>query len=82
MAQIPHCMNAFCKYQIVHGEDWRLLDGMEEGLTQMARQASGSRLKATVTSDAIGTYILTQFQYSGQSIISLRKHLTKKQLLL
>ncbi|GMH41181.1 hypothetical protein BSKO_09091 [Bryopsis sp. KO-2023] len=41
-AEIPGCSNAFCKFEIVHGDDWQLLDGTEEGLTQVARQGTGS----------------------------------------
>jgi B9 domain-containing protein 1 len=43
---VPGCSNAYCKYQFVHGEDWQLLDGMEEGITQLARVGSG---RAAVT---------------------------------
>ncbi|KAK9835935.1 hypothetical protein WJX84_008753 [Apatococcus fuscideae] len=35
--KIPGCRNAYCRYQIVHGEDWQRLQGPEHGLTQLAR---------------------------------------------
>lgn len=40
--QIPYCDNAYCKYEMVSGEDWQLLDGMETGITQVSRQSSGA----------------------------------------
>lgn len=40
-AEVVGCSNAYCKYQLVHGEDWQLLDGMEEGITQLARIGAG-----------------------------------------
>lgn len=40
-AQIPNCTNAYLKFQLVAGEDWQLLDGLEEGITQAARVAEG-----------------------------------------
>lgn len=40
-ADIPNCSNAYLKYQLVAGEDWQLLDGLEEGITQAARVAEG-----------------------------------------
>jgi hypothetical protein len=41
--QIPGCQNAYCKYELVAGEDWQILDGMENGITQVARQSSGQQ---------------------------------------
>eukprot|EP00877_Chromochloris_zofingiensis_P007438 jgi/Chrzof1/2948/Cz12g05150.t1 len=40
-AEISGCDNAYCKFEIIAGEDWQLLDGMENGITQVARQAAG-----------------------------------------
>ncbi|EFJ46108.1 hypothetical protein VOLCADRAFT_105683 [Volvox carteri f. nagariensis] len=40
-AQIPNCTNAYLKFQFVAGEDWQLLDGLEEGITQAARVPEG-----------------------------------------
>ncbi|PNH12840.1 B9 domain-containing protein 1 [Tetrabaena socialis] len=40
-AEIPNCTNAYLKFQFVAGEDWQLLDGLEEGITQAARVAEG-----------------------------------------
>ena len=39
-AQIIECKNAYCKYSVVHGEDWQVLDGMEDGISQITRKAS------------------------------------------
>jgi len=33
---LPGQTNAYCKYQLAHGEDWQLLSGMEDGITQTA----------------------------------------------
>lgn len=41
--QIPGCQNAYCKYEVVAGEDWQILDGMDNGITQVARQSSGQQ---------------------------------------
>ncbi|KAK9843285.1 hypothetical protein WJX74_009813 [Apatococcus lobatus] len=35
--EIPGCKNAYCRYQVLHGEDWERLQGAEHGLTQLAR---------------------------------------------
>jgi len=40
-AQIPSCDNAYCKYQVVHGEDWKFVAGLEDGITQVTRRSSG-----------------------------------------
>lgn len=42
--QISGCDNAYCKFEIIAGEDWQLLDGMENGITQVARQAAGKQI--------------------------------------
>ena len=39
--QIPGCDTAYCRFEMVAGEDWQLLDGMESGITQVARQSQG-----------------------------------------
>jgi len=39
--QIPSCDNAYCKYAIVHGDDWTHLDGPEDGISQITRKTSG-----------------------------------------
>jgi len=33
--------NAYCKFHFVAGEDWQLLDGLEEGITQSSRVTQG-----------------------------------------
>uniref|UniRef100_A0A7S3VGU1 B9 domain-containing protein 1 n=1 Tax=Dunaliella tertiolecta TaxID=3047 RepID=A0A7S3VGU1_DUNTE len=33
--------NAYCKFHFVAGEDWQLLDGLEEGITQSSRVSQG-----------------------------------------
>jgi hypothetical protein len=43
--QIPGCQNAYCKYEVVAGEDWQILDGMDNGITQVAQQSSGWHVK-------------------------------------
>ncbi|KAJ9521813.1 hypothetical protein QJQ45_024675 [Haematococcus lacustris] len=40
-AVIPGCSNAYLKFQLVAGEDWQLLDGLEEGITQASRASQG-----------------------------------------
>lgn len=39
--QIPGCQQAYCKFEVVAGEDWQILDGMDNGITQVARQSTG-----------------------------------------
>ena len=39
--QVPGSATAYCKFHILHGEDWTKLDGMGEGLTQIARRCRG-----------------------------------------
>ena len=36
-SEIPGQSNAYCKYQLVHGEDWQLLSGIEDGISQTSR---------------------------------------------
>jgi len=38
---IPRCENAYCKYSLVHGEDWAVLDGLESGTSQSTRKGHG-----------------------------------------
>mmetsp|Transcript_8269 Transcript_8269/g.27508 ORF Transcript_8269/g.27508 Transcript_8269/m.27508 type:complete len:200 (+) Transcript_8269:157-756(+) len=38
-ADIPGCENAYCEYALVHGDDWEVLDGLEDGVTQTARKS-------------------------------------------
>uniref|UniRef100_A0A7S0QX76 B9 domain-containing protein 1 n=1 Tax=Pyramimonas obovata TaxID=1411642 RepID=A0A7S0QX76_9CHLO len=38
-AEISSCDNAYCKYLLVYGDDWRILDGVEDGITQVTRKA-------------------------------------------
>ena len=39
--QVPGSATAYCKFHLLHGEDWTKLDGMGEGLTQIARRSRG-----------------------------------------
>ena len=39
--QIPGCDNAYCKYAVVHGDDWTHLDGPADGISQITRKTSG-----------------------------------------
>lgn len=41
VTQIPGCQTAYCKFEVVAGEDWQILDGMDNGITQVARQSAG-----------------------------------------
>ena len=43
VAQVPYCDNAYCKFEVVAGEDWQVLDGVETGITQVSRQGQGAR---------------------------------------
>lgn len=43
--QIPGCQTAYCKFEVVAGEDWQILDGMDNGITQVARQSTGVLLR-------------------------------------
>lgn len=45
--QIPNCQTAYCKFEVVAGEDWQMLDGMDNGITQVARQSTGKDVSAT-----------------------------------
>mmetsp|Transcript_44179 Transcript_44179/g.140597 ORF Transcript_44179/g.140597 Transcript_44179/m.140597 type:complete len:205 (+) Transcript_44179:202-816(+) len=38
-ADMPGVDNAYCKYSIVHGEDWRIIEGVEDGITQVTRKS-------------------------------------------
>lgn len=40
--QVPSCDNGYCKFRIVRGDDWQLLEGFEDGVTQVTRQSSGA----------------------------------------
>ncbi|KIZ00971.1 DNA polymerase iota subunit [Monoraphidium neglectum] len=40
-AVIPGCDTAYCKFEMVAGEDWQLLDGMESGITQVVVSVYG-----------------------------------------
>eukprot|EP00793_Prasinoderma_coloniale_P006556 PRCOL_00001386-RA len=41
-ADIPEANNAYCKYLLVHGEDWSVVDGMEDGITQITRKGGAA----------------------------------------
>jgi hypothetical protein len=43
VTQIPGCQTAYCKFELVAGEDWQILDGMDTGITQVARQSTGAQ---------------------------------------
>lgn len=40
-AEIPGVSNAYAKFMWVSGEDWKLVDGVGEGVTQVTRKTSG-----------------------------------------
>ena len=39
--QIPSCRTAYCKLQLLHGPDWQLLGGAQDGITQITSRAPG-----------------------------------------
>ena len=39
---LPGCDSAYCKYAFVHGDDWRVMDGLEDGITQITRKSTGA----------------------------------------
>lgn len=39
--QIPGVDNGYCKWGLVIGEDWSVLNGLGEGVTQLARRGRG-----------------------------------------
>jgi hypothetical protein len=41
LLQIPGVGNAYCKWGTVIGEDWMILNGLSEGITQVARRGRG-----------------------------------------
>lgn len=41
-AEVPSTGRAYCKFQLLHGEDWQKLGGAQDGITQITR-ASGQR---------------------------------------
>jgi hypothetical protein len=43
---VPDCDNAYVKFQLVAGEDWQPLDGLEEGITQASRSSQGEAIEA------------------------------------
>jgi B9 domain-containing protein 1 len=48
--KISGCDNAYCKFELVSGEDWALLDGLEHGVTQSARAALQAAPSSTCAS--------------------------------
>lgn len=39
--QIAGCRTAYCKLQLLHGADWQLLGGAQDGITQITSRAPG-----------------------------------------
>lgn len=39
--QIPGIENAYCKWGLSLGEEWAILNGLGEGITQLARRGRG-----------------------------------------
>lgn len=39
--QIPGIENAYCKWGLTLGEEWAILNGLGEGITQLARRGRG-----------------------------------------
>ena len=40
--QIPGVDNAYCKFGTVLGDDWTVVNGLREGVTQMAQRGCGA----------------------------------------
>lgn len=39
--QISGCSSAYCKLQLLHGPNWQLLGGTQDGITQITSRAPG-----------------------------------------
>ena len=39
--QIQGSKSGYCKFLVTHGEDWQVLDGLEEGVTHLSKRAPG-----------------------------------------
>jgi hypothetical protein len=70
--QIPGCDNAYLKFQLVAGEDWQLLDGLEEGITQASRVSEGQWLLC----DHVSVYHTVE----GYVVLSLMKEMHVQRL--
>lgn len=46
--QIPGVENAYCKWGLTLGEEWAILNGLGEGITQLSRRGRGMLLAASV----------------------------------
>ena len=47
--QIAGCRTAYCKLQLLHGPDWQLLGGAQDGITQITSRAPGCLAAKTLT---------------------------------
>ena len=39
--QIQGSRSGYCKFLVTHGEDWQVLDGLEEGVTHLSKRSPG-----------------------------------------
>ena len=46
--QISGCRTAYCKLQLLHGPDWQLLGGAQDGITQITSRAPGCLASKTL----------------------------------
>ncbi|KAI8612220.1 B9 domain-containing protein 1 [Chytriomyces sp. MP71] len=53
-ALYPNFDNLYCKYSFKYGPDWVVVNGLEDGLTQMARSSSGGTFSQSMYSS--GTF--------------------------
>eukprot|EP00955_Chlamydomonas_euryale_P082094 363670-Chlamydomonas_euryale.AAC.6 len=54
--QMPDVDNAYLKFQMVAGEDWQVLDGLEEGITQASKATPRKKLNPTVHAKQTATH--------------------------
>ncbi|QDZ18992.1 ciliary basal body-associated B9 domain-containing protein [Chloropicon primus] len=41
LAEIQGSRSGYCKFLVTHGEDWQVLDGLEEGVTHLSKRSPG-----------------------------------------
>ena len=81
-AELPGCGNAYCKLSFYHGDDWQLLDGFEDGITQITKAdgASGTLIwnfPIEVVYRATNAFGWPQVALSVYSVDSLGRDIVK-----
>ena len=81
-AELPGCGNAYCKLSFYHGDDWQLLDGFEDGITQITKAdgASGTLIwnfPMEVVYRATNAFGWPQVALSVYSVDSLGRDIVK-----